>query len=400
MKEGLIMSCIDNQQGKLIEELLQKAVEEKKVAGVNLLVLKDQKEVMYAQAGYADINTKTAYSRDSINRIYSMSKPITAAAVMILVERGQLSLNTPIARILPGFENQKVWEDGKSVPVKRQMYVRDCMNMTSGLVYGGDTGNKASVETQELFDEIDKKLYTSEALTTEEIANRLGQCHLAFQPGDAWRYGTSADVLGAVVEKVSGVSYGEFLQNEIFEPLGMKDTGFYVPEDKRKRMPTVYEWCDEGIRECHTNHLGLRYYKEEKPAFESGGAGLASTLDDYARFASMLMNDGSLDGKRILSKDITHFFTKGQMLPWQKEYMWRTWDSLAGHEYANLMRKSTEPLRAYYHTWQDEYGWDGWLGTYFCNSPVNKVTILMGMQQTDAGALDLFQNIRNVMTNI
>ena len=384
-----------------VEDLCRKAVEEQQVAGLNLLVLKNQKEVLYTQAGYADVEKKVPYDRDRINRIYSMSKPITAAAVMILIDRGQLSLNSPIAKFLPGFASPKVWENGKSVPAHRGIYVRDCMNMTSGLCYGGEVGCKASEETQELFDEIDRKLYTDEALSTVEIANRLGECHLAYHPGDGWKYGTSADVLGAVVEVVSGVPFGVFLEEEIFAPLGMKDTGFVVPKEKRDRMPTVYEWEDEvkqvGLKVCHTNHLGIRYLKDEKPAFESGGAGLASTLDDYALFANMLMKGGEWNGKRILSEETARFFVQGQMLPWQREYMWRTWDSLAGHDYANLLRKSTEPLRAYYQTWPNEYGWDGWLGTYFCNSPSNGVTILMGMQQTNAGGMDLFQEIRNVL---
>lgn len=383
--------------GYQVEDVIKRAVADGEIAGMNLLIKRKDQDLIYVQEGYADIATKKPYNRDTINRIYSMSKPITAAAVMLLYERGQLSLNAPIEKFLPGFHNQFVLEDGKKVPVKRSCYVKDCLNMTSGLLYGGDNTNMASVEAQKVFDEIDQRLDTNRQMTTEEVCNRLGQSGLDFHPGEKWKYGTSADILGAVVEKVTEMSFGEFLKQELFIPLEMEDTGFYIPQEKQDRLSSVYQQTSDGLKLVQTRHLGMFYRKDKKPAFESGGAGLASTIDDYGKFAYMLLNHGNYQGRQILKPETVEFFTQGHQFPWAKEYMWRTWDSLAGHDYANLLRVSTDPAMGYYQTWQNEYGWDGWLGTYFCNVPSKSISILAGMQLVDAGGIDLMQRIRNVL---
>jgi CubicO group peptidase (beta-lactamase class C family) len=381
-----------------IDELLQEAVENQEMAGINLLVLKDGKEALYSQAGYADVENKKPYDRDTINRMYSMSKPVTGAAAMILMERGLLSINQSVSDFIPEFREISVWENGKKVPAKRPVYIRDLLSMTSGLVYGG-CDEPAGIEVQKVFDEADARLYGDHPFTTRELAGRFADCGLAYQPGREWRYGTSADVMGAVVEQVTGMRYGEFLQQEIFEPLGMTDTGFYVPVQKQNRLAKAYECTENGVVECRTNNLDIMYTQEKPPAFESGGAGLVSTLDDYAKFAGMLLNEGRYGDKQILSPETVSYFTAGKLLPWQKEYMWSTWDSLAGYNYGNLMRVMEDPGMAYFQTWKGEYGWDGWLGTYFCNSPQNKVTILMGMQLKDAGAFPITQKMRNVLAH-
>ena len=383
-----------------IDKLLEKAVADGEVAGVNLLVLQDGKEVLYSQAGYADVEEERLYQRDTIVRLYSMTKPITGAAAMLLLERGELDLGQPVEEILPGFCNQIVWEKGRKAPVHRKMVVKDLLSMTSGLPYPDDMENPVSRAVQAMFDEIDARLYGEHPMDTAEIANRLGQCGLAFHPGDSWQYGTSADVLGAVIECVSGKKLGAFLREEFFEPLGMADTGFYVPPEKQARLSSVYEKTQQGLKLCPTNHLGVRYRSENPPAFESGGAGLFSTIDDYAVFASMLMEHGSYRGRRILSPESVKFFVTSGLTPWQKEALWRSWDSLTGYSYGNLMRIMEEPGLAYYQTWKGEYGWDGWLGAYFCNSPVNRTTILMSFQRKDAGITTLTRRVRNILASL
>ena len=268
--------------------------------------------------------------------------------------------------------------------------------MTSGMSYGG--GDPAGKEVVEVFKDMDTRLYGDNPMSTIEFAGKIGNCGLAFHPGDKWMYGTSADILGAVIEKVTGMRYGEFLQKEIFEPLGMKETGFFVSEDKVGRVADVYERTPEGIRLFETNHLGIRYHVScQPPAFESGGAGLLSTVDDYSRFATMLMQEGEYEGKRIMNPDTVRFMTSGKLTPWQQESFWRGWDGMRGYGYGNLMRVMEEPGMAYFMTWKGEYGWDGWLGTYFCNSPANKVTILMSCQRRDGGIMDVTRRIRNVI---
>lgn len=380
---------------KKLNELLNTAIEKGDIAGANLLVIKDGKELAYTDAGYASIEKGQPFKRDTICRIYSMSKPVTAAAAMILVERGELELGQPVSDILEEFQNQQVWEGDKKVPARRSLLVKDLLNMTSGLPYGDMS--PGGLEAVRVFEEMGERLYGDNPMSTMEFATKVAKCGLEFHPGEKWMYGTSADILGAVIEKITGMRYGAFLEKEIFEPLGMKDTGFYISEDKLDRLADVYEKTTDGMKLFETNHLGIKYIKTTPPAFESGGAGLMSTVDDYSKFATMLMQDGIYEGKRILKPTTVKFMTTGKLTPWQQDSLWKSWESMYGYGYGNLMRVMEEPGMAMFMTWKGEYGWDGWLGTYFCNSPANKVTILMNCQRKDAGTMDVTKRIRNVI---
>jgi len=380
-----------------LTEALQREIEKGNTAGANVLIRQNGEELAYAEAGHADVAAGKPFARDTIFRAYSMSKPITAVAVMILVERGLISLSEPVWKYLPGFKNQKILNGDGETPVWRPAYIKDLMSMTSGLPYGWSEGGTCEVRVQEFFDEIDRKLYTEEALSTVEIANRLGEIGVCFQPGDNWQYGTSADVLGAIVEVVDGRKYGDFLREELFEPLGMVDTGFYVPADKQDRLAQAYERKNDEVVLFETNHLGIRYTRDVEPAFQSGGAGLSSTIDDYSHFAQMLLNGGSYEGKSILSPATVEYMTTRKLTAWQQETLWRSWDGHQGYSYGCLMQHMIEPQMSYFPTWLDEYGWDGWLGTYFCNSPRNKVSILMGTQISNPEGNLVFEKVRNVL---
>ena len=289
---------IGKTEANQITYALRSSIERKELAGGSLLVIKEGKEILYREDGYADMDKTLPIRRDSIFRLYSMSKPVTAAAVMILLERGMIDLYEPVSKYLPGFKNQRVEEKGKVVPAKREMIIKDLLSMTSGLSYGGT--DLAGQETEALFRELGSRLLGENPMSTIEAMNLLGQCTLSFHPGDSWQYGTSADVLGAIVETVSGKRFGEFLSEEIFRPLGMEDTGFWVPADKRERLVKTYAEDGKGGLVLYTgNHLGIVHLMDREPAFESGGAGLASTLDDYAKFAQMLIKGGELNGVRI-----------------------------------------------------------------------------------------------------
>lgn len=378
-----------------LQMLLEQAVAANEIAGANLLLLRDGREIAYAEAGYADRAAKKSYKRDTISRLYSMTKPVTAAAAMILMERGMLDLAQPVEEVIPAFRGQQVWDNGVKVPARRPVQVKDLLSMTSGLPYPGE--GPAAAEAGAVFGDMDDRLYGEAPMDTMELAQRLGRCALAFHPGDSWMYGSSADILGAVIGKVSGVGFGTFLQKEIFAPLGMKDTGFYVPPEKQSRLAQVYQKTQQGLELCQTNNLGIRYPQDCPPAFESGGAGLVSTLDDYAKFAQMLLKYGYHAGRQILRPQTVRYMTGGKLLPWQQEALWRSWDNMAGYGYGNLMRIMEEPGMAQFNTWKGEYGWDGWLGCYFCNSPVNGVTMVLTCQAVDAGTLALVRRLRNVI---
>ncbi len=378
-----------------LHELLEQAVSNSEIAGANLLVRKDGREIAYTQAGYADLEAGRVFRRDTIARIYSMTKPITATAAMLLAERGMLDLGQSVADFLPSFQNQSVWSGQGKVPVRRNVLIKDLLNMTSGLPYPGE--DPAGQEAAAVFREIDARLSSDHPMSTREVANRLGACGLAFQPGERWMYGTSADVLGAVIEQVSGMSFGAFLRRELFDPLGMEDTGFFVPAEKRERLAQVYERTEAGMAHYPTNHLGIRYLQDIPACFESGGAGLVSTIDDYAAFAQMLLNGGRWENKQILKPATVAFLTQGKLTPWQQDSLWRSWDGLVGYGYGNLMRVMEQPGMALCNGWRGEYGWDGWLGTYFCNSPENGVTVLLFCQRRDTGTACVTRKIRNVL---
>ena len=387
-----------NRIKSLLQDVIDERVASGYVAGMNVLVLQDGKELAYVESGMADIDSKKPFHRDAILRIYSMSKPITAAAVMILLEKNLISLGERVEKYLPGFKDLQVWEDDENhKPAYRPVYIKDLLCMTSGLPYGDSNGHGAFKRAQNVFDAIDRRLYTDDQMSTVEIANALGEAGLVFSPGARWMYGTSADILGAIVEVASGMSYGEFLKKELFDPLEMKDTGFSVPEKKRKRLASVYERKGGKLTLFETNHLGMRYMRDCEPAFESGGAGLTSTIDDYAHFATMLMSGGTYKGKRVLSEHTVRYMTSGRLTPWQEESLWRDWDGHGGYSYGCLMQHMINPGMAYFHTCQDEYGWDGWLGTYFCNCPKERVTILCGMQITDEEGNLVFERVRNAL---
>ena len=380
-----------------VQEYLDHIVECKEVAGINILIQKSGEDLFYAESGYSDIVSEKPISRDTIFRMYSMTKPITAAAVMMLVEKGLIGLGEPVKKYIPGFKDQMIYSNGKAVPVSRPAYIKDLMSMTSGLPYPNREGCAAEKRVQEVFDLIDEGLYTDGELSTLEIANRLGEAGVMFQPGSAWAYGTSADILGAIVEIAGGMPFGEFLAENIFKPLEMDDTGFCVSDDKLNRLASVYERRNGELELFKTRNLGIRYEAKGQPAFESGGAGLMSTLDDYSHFARMLMDHGEYKGIRLIEKKTVEYMASSILPPHLQESLTRSWDSLCGYSYGCLMRKSISPQMAYHMTFQGEYGWDGWLGTFFENLPTHGITMLMGMQLSDPEGNFISEKIRNLI---
>lgn len=381
------------------QQIMKTEIEDRRfTSGANMLILKDGKELIYDEYGYRDLENRVPFSRDTIMRLYSMSKPITAAAVMILVDRGLLDLSDCLAWSVPGFSPAHyIDENGNRRKTSQEIMIKDLMNMTSGLPYPGGEGSSAQVA--DIFVEMDRRLKSDNPMTTREFMERIGKVDLCFNPGDRFMYGTSADVLGGIVEIVSGKRFGDFLRENIFEPLGMSDTGFWVPPEKQNRLAKVYktDYAAWKVEHCPTNHLGIDYLLDREPAFQSGGAGLVSTLDDFAKFALMLQNGGELNGVRILSKTAVKYLTSPGLSDHQREEIDRNWRSLSGFSYGNLMRHLVDPGRAVLFGEKGEYGWDGWLGCYFANCPESGLTILIGMQRVDSGTCALTRKLINTL---
>lgn len=377
--------------------LMAREVAQSRTPGVSLLVLQKGEELFFDARGYADLERKIPLRRDHIFRLFSMTKPVTAVAAMILAERGQLDLNMPVSEVLPGFASPRVAAEDHTLPARRPVTVLHLLNMTSGLTYGEEDTPRGR-QLQSYVDTCTQSLHTPGAVTTREFANALGQLPLAFEPDSSWCYGFSADVLGAVIEAVSGMRFGAFLEQNVFQPLNMNDTGFWVPDEAYSRLAAAYEPGEDGTLKRYTgDHLLISNKMDAPPRFESGGAGLVSTIDDYARFAGMLLNGGSLEGVRILSPRTVAYLTGGELTAPQQQ-AFRQFGGHEGYTYTHLLRRLVHPGQACLMSRQDEYGWAGWLGCYFANLPDTGTTILLMQQKKAAGTTSLTRRIRNLLS--
>ncbi|MCM1542926.1 MAG: beta-lactamase family protein [Blautia sp.] len=377
-----------------MDRLIEKEVAEGRVKGASALVIHRDKEIYYNAFGYADAERGIPMGRDTIIRLFSMTKPVTAAAAMILMERGNLDLWDLVSDYLPAFKKPKVWSGEKQceIPAERELTVWDLLNMTSGITYpdpAHEPGRRMENVLRGLLDRRER----GEKADTQEYARQIATVPLCFQPGEQWMYGYSADILGAVIEAASGKRFGQFLKEELFDPLGMTDTGFFVPEEKRGRFAQYYEWTDEGgLAVYQGSHLG-EYY-EEDVAFESGGAGLVSTLDDYRRFASMLVHKGEYGGKRILGRKTVEFMAQNHLNPRQRESL--VWDSVKGYGYGCLMRVLMDRDTAAYNGSLGEFGWDGWTGNYVAMDFTEELVFLYFIQRCGAGATPVVRKLKTV----
>ena len=292
---------------------MQGFIDRHEVGGIVTLVAREGKTVDLWAGGHADIEKNVPMKTDGIFRIASMSKPITSVASMMLYEENKLFLTDPVSKFIPAFKSSMVLEDGKPVPARRPITIRDLLTHRSGITYGFINGGAVGNGYRK--DGVTDGL-TSTTMTLEENINKLAAEPLVSQPGAAFNYSLSTDTLGRVVEVASGQPFDVFLRERIFKPLKMNDTGFVVPEAKWSRFVTAYSPDGKGgIRPMNdpesfgnANFSPWAYYKEGRTYF-SGGAGLTSTAADYARFANMLLNGGALDGVRLLSPKTIELMT-------------------------------------------------------------------------------------------
>ena len=299
----------DAERLEVLHDTVQRFVDERKHAGIITLVARDGKIVDFETYGYRDVEKKLPMERDTICRVYSMSKIITCVATLILIEEGKISLSDPVSKYLPELKDMKVWTGGtqdapKLEDLKRPITIKHLMTHTSGLTYdfAGDD------DLAKLWKSAN--LWTGPGLTN--FTAKLSKLPLKHQPGDAYTYGVNQDVQGALIERVSGKTFGTFLQERIFGPLKMKDTGFDVPAEKMNRLAKTYKNAPDGkfVEDAPI----LETWPEGGRGIEAGGAGIFSTVGDYARFAQMLCNGGTLDGKRILGRKTIELMTADHMV--------------------------------------------------------------------------------------
>ena len=360
-------------------------------AGDSCLVFRDGKELYSGCFGYADREARTTMRRDTIVRLFSLTKPVTAAAAMILIERGLLSPDDPVSRFFPEYRDLRRMDGEGTAPCETELRISHLLTMTSGLPYPNDYDLSVR-SAAKLFDRIDAGNNGDIPVPTEEFARAAADIPLSFEPGERWDYGISADVLGAVIEKAADMRYSEFLRHNIFAPLGMYDTGFYVPPEKQGRFAALYKWEGSSLVRDEEHHLALTDFCSA-PSFESGGAGLCSTIDDYSRFAQMLCGRGEFCGVRIFGSDTFEYMTSPKLSPQQDTL----WDRLRGYNYACLMRIMTDQSAAEIKTANGEFGWEGWTGTYFNANAGNGVTVLFFTQLSGAGTSWQAANISRIV---
>lgn len=364
--------------------------------GAAICIIKDGKEVYRNEYGEADKEKHILMEKNSIFRCYSMTKPVTSVAVMTLVEKGLIALSDPISNFIPSFKNQKVLTEKGYVPTKREVVIQDLLNMTAGLTYP-DASFPAGKAMQDMIDKYYADVEAGKPTSTYDLAVLIGEQPLEFHPGEGWRYSFCADVLGAVIEVVTGKKYSDYLKETIFKPLGMSDTDFFVPEEKQNRFMQNYQYMPETqtLEPCTWQHLGLSYFHLKKPAFESGGAGLVSTIDDYQKFVKMMLGKGSYMGIRILGRKTVETMTQNHLDANQLKMY--DWEQLRGYGYGNLMRVMIDVGKAEGIGSVGEFGWDGWLGSYVFMDPKEDLAVIYVIQKCGGNGFRDVQVIRNIV---
>ena len=384
---------IDYKKLSNIDTLINGYIHRDWVKGVVTIIAKDGEVVQYKGYGYSDAASKKVMESNSIFRIASQTKAIVSTGILILYDEGKLSLNDPVSKYIPAFANETVLDKYNAsdttyttVPAKREITIKDLLTHTSGLDYPGiGTDNMRAIYAKA---NIPAGLGAVNANLLDEM-NALAKLPLAFQPGTEWRYGLSVDVLGCVIEVISGMNLEDFLRTNIFKPLDMKDTWFNVPEDRADRLATVYteDSLHHIIPWSKTNFGVDPDYPKIKKHYFSGGAGLSSTAYDYFIFLQMVMNGGTYNGKTILSKR-----TVKMMLHPQLDFLFNGKNNFGlGFEIVTDKGSEDESRN------EGSFDWGGFFGTTYWADPKENLICLIMTQQTPNSHADLSQKFEQLV---
>jgi len=364
-----------------IDSLFQEFVEQRKIAGATALVARKGKIVYYRSTGYNDLETQTPLEKDAIFRIASQTKAITSVAVMMLYEEGRISLHDPISMYLPEFSNPQIItgftkKDSSytSQTAKREVTIHDLLTHTSGYCYPGSGG--------EAINAIYSKLRIVNGVpdgvsTLKEEMRKIALVPLAHEPGEKFSYGLSTDILGYLVETLSGQSLENFFRTKIFEPLGMADTYFRLPEEKHARLMKLYEdgTNGDGIQKSSGQYID---YPMKKGVYYSGGGGLSSTALDYAKFLQMLLNEGEYNGTRLLSRKTVGMMRINQIgtLDSGSLFIPNSTDKFGlGFEVISLPGKAQIPIS------EGAFGWGGAFGSLYWIDPSEDLIVQFVIQK-------------------
>jgi len=351
---------------------LERVLEHEKTPGAAVLIIRHGAIVYEKTFGYQDMVTSQPMDLHSIFRIYSMTKPITSVAIMMLWEQGFLQLNDPVSMYIPelagmkvALENAEQTEIISLVDPKREITIQDLLRHTSGLTYG-IFGRQTAVRKEYIKAGISPRINTS-----DQFIETLAGLPLMDHPGDRWEYSYSTDVLGCLVERISGMSLGAYFKQHILDPLGMDDTGFYIPENKFQRAAQGYDYST-GSYPAHLSNVAV------EPMMHSGGGGLVSTLYDYALFCQMMLNGGEINGVRLLSPKTVELMTHNHLE--SKVDQGDLYLPGPGYGFGLGFAVRLETGISYDAGSEGDYRWGGWAGTGFWIDPQEELIAIFMMQ--------------------
>jgi CubicO group peptidase (beta-lactamase class C family) len=366
-----------------IREAMQAYVDDGKLAGLITMLARRGQVFHFECLGMMDLEANKPMQADTIFRIYSMTKPITSVAVMMLFEEGHLQLKDPVSRFIPAFQDIRVFVNETDAglelaDLEREVTIQDLLTHTSGLVYGDPEGSPVEVMVWQADRETEKVIPDE---TLAEWIPRLVRLPLAHQPGSQWHYGLSTDVLGYVVEVISGLAFDAFLDQRILGPLAMVDTGFYVPAEKIDRLAAMYGASEDGGLQLMDAPETSQYARPRR--FLSGGGGLVSTAADYLRFAQMLLNGGELDGVRLLGQETVELMTMNHLPePLMPIELGPLTPYLKGHGFGLGFAVVTDVAHCGLFGSEGAYSWGGAANTFFWVDPKEELIGLIMPQFT------------------
>jgi len=372
-----------------IAPAMQGYIDQGKLAGTLTLVARNGKIAYLNAQGMQDKEAGKPMTEDTIFRIYSMSKPVTAVAAMTLWEQGKFHMFDPISKYLPEFADMKVYVSGSGDEMVVEdaaspIRIIDLFMHTSGLSYGFSNS-----EVDKLYQQMFSK---PDELNRDNIIAKLVAMPLTHQPGTAWNYGVSTDVIGFLVEKLSGKKLGEYMQEAIFTPLGMKDTGFYVPADKVDRLTQIYTADRKTGKTIVMENEPVGDFMSD-PDIHNAGGGLVSTMQDYFTFAQMMLNGGEINGVRILGRKTVEYMSSNHLpnnlIPFNADSQ--------GEGYGLAMSVTVDPGMSGFMSSKGNFGWGGAASTYFRVDPQEKIIMISMAQFVPIGFHRYHDDFRNLV---
>jgi len=379
-----------------IDSTLKSFIDSNKTVAVSALVFEKGKEVYYNALGYADREAKIPMDRNTIVRIFSMTKPITGVALMTLYDKGKFQLDDPLSKYAPEFANMKVFKgvgpNGTPIlePAKRPITIRDLTRHTAGF---------ANVDTSAL----GKMARAADAMNREntltEMAKRLASLPLQFDPGEQWSYGPSVDVQAYLVEKISGKPFDQYVKETILDPLQMNNTRYVIPENDLKRFAALYNRNDNGVLNRASDEQANSFNIRNWP-LKPGGWGLTSTLDDYMKFAQMLVNKGKLGNVQILKSKTVELMSTSHLSDTISKRMWLPSKGQVGFGIDFAVRTSPPKTKDENNGIVGEFFWDGAASTLFWVDPKNELTAVLFTQLIPFDRVKLHKRFRDAIYGV